>query len=131
MHKRACFWNPFAVNLLTGPKNSWDLQKRTFLLLFCPFEPNWVRKMYFQSDLRFYDYLITRWLPTKITHVLIEGIYRYQLKSNYQKNHNSFTAFLCILGIFKKFPMFKKKNEPHSSSISEVVDSEKCACLNT
>ena len=25
--------------------------------------------------------------------------------------------------------MFKKKNEPHNSSISEVIDSERCACL--
>ena len=33
--------------------------------------------------------------------------------------------------MYNKFPMFgKKKNEPHSSSISEVLDSEKCACLN-
>ena len=26
--------------------------------------------------------------------------------------------------------MFWKKNEPHSSSISKVIDSEKCAYLN-
>ena len=62
--------------------------------------------------------------------VVIEKIYRYQFKSNYLKNHKFFAAFFCIFGIYIKFPMFWKKNEPHSSSISEVIDSERCACLN-
>ena len=26
--------------------------------------------------------------------------------------------------------MFSNKNKPHTSSISKVVDSERCACLN-
>ena len=130
MHNRACFCKPFAVNLLTRSKNSWDLQKRTFTLVFRPFEPNWVPKSYFQSNLRFYDCLITRWLPTTSTHVLIERIYCYVLKSNDLKNLKFLLHFSCHFGIYNKFPKFWNKNDPHSSNISEVVDSERCACLN-
>ena len=39
--------NPLAVNVLTSPKNCGNIQKRTLILLFRPFEPNWVRKSYF------------------------------------------------------------------------------------
>ena len=45
--------NTLAVNVLTSPKNSWNLQKSTFILLFLHSEPNWVRKTYFWLDLRF------------------------------------------------------------------------------
>ena len=57
MHNKACFWSTFTGNHLTRSKNTCDLQKRTFILLFRHFEPNWVRKSYFQSDLRFYGLL--------------------------------------------------------------------------
>ena len=33
-------------------------------------------------------------------------------------------------GIYIKFSMFWKKHEPHRSSISEVIDFERCAYLN-
>ena len=45
--------NPLAVNASTSPKNSWNLQKSTFNLLFHHSEPNWFRKSYFSWDLRF------------------------------------------------------------------------------
>ena len=93
MHDRASFWNPFAVNLLKRPKNLWDLQKRPFILLFRPFEPNRVNKIYFQLDLRFWDCLIKRWLQNTSTHVLIQRISRYQHKSNYLKNLEFFATF--------------------------------------
>ena len=38
---------PITVNALTSPENSYNMQKRTFILLFRPFEPNSVRKGYF------------------------------------------------------------------------------------
>ena len=45
------------------------------------------------------------------------------------------SIFCCIFFAFFKlelnFQCFEKKNEPHSSSISEVIDSERCACLNS
>ena len=48
-----CNWNSNAVQMLTSPKSCWDLQKSTFILLSHHFEPTWVRKNYFLSDLRF------------------------------------------------------------------------------
>ena len=67
--------------------------------------------------------LLTRWLPTTSILVVIERIYRYQFKSNYLKNHKFFATLN-----FQRSE--KKKNEPHRSSISEVIDSERCAYLN-
>ena len=43
MHNRACFWNPFAVNVLTSSKNSLHLLKSTFIWYFHYFEPNRVQ----------------------------------------------------------------------------------------
>ena len=43
MHNRACFSNPFAVNVLTSSKNSLNLLKSTFIQCFHHFEPNWVQ----------------------------------------------------------------------------------------
>ena len=34
MDKRACLINPLAVNVLMSPKNSWNLHKGTFIILF-------------------------------------------------------------------------------------------------
>ena len=84
--------NPRRVNVITSPKNPWNLQKGIFILLFLHSEPNWVTKSYFKSDLRFWDCLITRWLETTSILVVIEGIYRYQFKSNHSKNHRPFAA---------------------------------------
>ena len=71
--------NPFAVNVLTSPKNSWNLRKSTFVQLFHHSLPNWVTKSYFIADVRFYNCLLTRWMPTASILVLIERIYRAKL----------------------------------------------------
>ena len=41
-----------------------------------------------------------------------------------------FIAFLESTSNFEHFAKKKKKKEPHSSSISKVIDSERCAYLN-
>ena len=102
--------NPLAVNVLTSPKNSWNLQKSTLILLFYHSGPNWARKSYFQSDLRFQDCLLTHWLPTTSILVVIGRIYRYQFKWNYLKNHRLFALhFFYIISSYMKFSMFWKK----------------------
>ena len=101
---------PIAVNVLTSPKNSCNMQKTTFILVIRPFEPNWVRKGYFSSDLRFSDCLITRWLPTTSSLVLIERIYSYQIKPNYLKSPQLFAAsFFEFLESALNFQCFEKK----------------------
>ena len=37
---------------------------------------------------------------------------------------NNLPNFYCIFGIYIKFWVFLKENEPHSGSSSEVIDSE-------
>ena len=44
-----------------------------------------------------------------------------------QKTVNPLLHVFSIFGIRIKFPMFSNKNEPRRSSISEVIDSERCA----
>ena len=44
-----------------------------------------------------------------------------------KKNHSIFAAFLVYAWNFQSS---EQKNEPHSSSISEVIDSEGCYYLN-
>ena len=122
--------NPLAVNALTGPKNSWNLEKNPFILLVHHSEPNWVRKSYFYSYLRFQDCLLTRWSPNTGIFLVIKRIYRYQFKWNYQKNRNFLRHFLWHFRIYVQFPMFWKKHEPHRSSSFEVIDSEIYADLN-
>ena len=85
--------NLLAVNVLINFKNSWNLQKSTFILLFQRSGPKWLRKSYFKGDMRFMDCLITRWLQTTSTHVLIERTYRFQFISNYINNDRDFAAF--------------------------------------
>ena len=57
--------------------------------------------------------------------------YRHQVKCNYLKKHKSFAAFFLQFWNLH-FQCFekKKKNEPHRSSISGVIASERCAYLN-
>ena len=117
--------NPLAVNMWTTPKSSLNLQKSIFMLLFLHSS-----QIYFQSDLRYSDCLITRWLETTSILVVIERIYSDQFKSNCIKNHRFFAIFFYSFGIYMKFPMFLKKHEPHKTSFSEVIDSERCAYLN-
>ena len=63
--------------------------------------------------------------------MVIERIYRYQFKSNYLKHHNHFAEFFFFK--FLKCTLNDKcsetKNEPHRSTISEVIDSKRCAYL--
>ena len=85
--------NPSPVNVLTSPKNSWNPQKSTFIIPFFHSWQYWVRKIYFQSDLRFFDCLVTPWLETTKILVVIQIIYRYQHLSNYRKTHRLFETF--------------------------------------
>ena len=70
-------------------------------------------------------------MPTTSILVLIERIYRYQIKPNYLKNRKFLAAFFfAFLESELNFQCLEKKNEPHTSSVSEVIDSERCVCLN-
>ena len=74
------------------------------------------------------NFFLTRWVPTTSILVVIERIYRYQFKSNHLKSF--WLIFLAFLESILNFQCSEKKNEPHRSNISEVIDSERCAYLN-
>ena len=85
--------NVLAVNMLTSPKRSLNLQKSTFILLFLHSERNCVKKSYFQSHLKFNDWLITRCPETTSILVVIETIYSYQLYQIICKTIGFFAIF--------------------------------------
>ena len=61
----------------------------------------------------------------------MERIYRYQFKWNYLKNHTLSSAFTLHSWYLHEIPnVLKKTNEPHRSSIFEVIYSEGSAHLN-
>ena len=62
--------------------------------------------------------------------VVIEIIYGYQFKSDYLKNHRLSAALFFHLWYLHETSHVLQKNkkeEPHRSSISAVIDSEICA----
>ena len=117
------FETPLAVNVLNAPKNFWNLQKITFTLLFLHSEHNWVRKSYFHWDHRFQDCLITRWLETTSTLLVIERIYVCQCKWNSPKMDKPFALFCLRFWNLNEISNVLKKNERHRSNVSEVIDS--------
>ena len=67
-------------------------------------------------------------MPTTGILVLIERYSRYQIKPNYLKNRKfSAAAFFVSWNENQICSVLKKKIEPHRSSMSEVIDSERCA----
>ena len=103
--------NPLALNVLTSFKNHWNLQESTFVLSFIHSKLNWVRKSYFQSDLRFSDCLITRWLETTSILVIMDKIDRYQFISNYPKNRRVLAIFVLHFWYLNKISNVLKKNK--------------------
>ena len=84
-------------------------EKSTFMLLSHHLKPAWLGKNYFQSDLRFWDCLLTGWLWTTSILVVMETIYCYQLKHNYLKTKHFSWNFYCIFRIYIKFRIFWNK----------------------
>ena len=109
MHNRIFFWKTFGRERVNQSKNSWNLQKSTFIQLFLHSRSNWVRKSYFQSNIRFWECLITRWLETTSILVVIERIYRYHLKSNYLKIHKLLASFCSDFWNFQEIPNVLKQ----------------------
>ena len=117
--------NPSAVNSLTSLINCCNLKKSTFICLCHHFEPSWVGRIYFDSDLKFWDCLLTGWLPTTsiliVIGTIITIIWRIKL---------FFSNCCSTFGIYIKFWIFRNKDEFCSFSIFAVIDSEKHAYLN-
>ena len=111
--------NPFAVNVLTNPKNSWNLQKK---YRYPTFSSLWAKLSYIKLFL----------IRCEISGPLVSSLtanceYSRSNRENWplpiqiklSKKPSIFCCnFCCSFGIYIKFSMFWKINEPHRSSIS-------------
>ena len=74
---------------------------------------------------------LTRWLPNTSILVVIVRTYRYQFNLQLSETLKTFSQFfIAFLESTLILEHFEKKDEPHSSSIYEVTDSERRAYLN-
>ena len=129
--------NPLAVNVLTSPKNSWNLQKSTFILLFLHSQPKWVRKSLFSIRCDILGLLVYMLIVNceccSSNGENLRAPILIQLSKKPQTFCDLFFAFLVSIWNFQSSEKKKKKekkNERHPSSISEITDSEICASLN-
>ena len=106
--------------VLASLKIPWNLEQRSFILPFHHSDPKWARKSHYESDLRFQDCLLTRWLPTTSILVVLERTYRYQFKSNYLKNHKFFPQFFLLFLAFLESTLSFKCSEKNISLIAQV-----------
>ena len=128
MHKRSCLSKPFGSECVN---ESQKLLKSTFIVLSDHFEWAWVGKIYFQSDLTFEDCLLTGWLLSMSILIVIGTIYCYQLNAIIWKIRHFFVKFFMhFWNLHSILNILKKRKELHSSSVSEVIDSKRCAYLN-
>ena len=112
MHISACFWEPFVSERVNGFQKRRKVLLSYFLIIASQVT---LEKNFFLSDMKFYDCLLTRWLPTTSILVVIERIYCYKIKYNYLNNQKVFlflfffSCCYCIFGIYVKLHCFEKK----------------------
>ena len=104
----------------TNPQNCWNLRKSNFNPFFYHFEPNWVSKSHFE------DGLLTRSLPMTSLHVKLGGFRPLPFQMQISKKWKTFFGrfFVAFLQSTLNFENFEK-NEPHSLSISKIVNTLK------
>ena len=110
MHSRAYFWKAYCSERVNESQKLLQYAEKNLLSpFFGLFSQIELEKVIFNQIWDFSDCLITCWLPTTSILVLIERIYRYEIKLNYLKNRKFFPVFFCIFGIRIIFLMFWQK----------------------
>ena len=129
MHKSSCFWKPSRSEHVNESQNLLKSAEKHFYPTSASF---WAKLSYKKSFL----------VKSEILGLLVNTLttdYQYSrsnrenlpLPIQRQLSKNFFSIFYCIFEMYIKFGTFlKKKKKPHSSSISEVIDSERRAYLN-
>ena len=107
--------NPLAVTVLTSPKNSWNLQKSTFIILFHHSEPNKLsQKKLFLTRSEILGLLVN----TLTANYEYSRSNRENLPLPIQINLSKKPYIFCCIFFYFQCSEKKKKNEPHRSSIS-------------
>ena len=103
------FEKSLAMNVLKSPKNSWNLQKSTFILLFHHFQENWVSKKLFLIRSDILGQLDNKYTGNYVYSRKLGRVYRYQFKSVYLRNAKPFAIFFEFFFMYIKFKMWWKK----------------------
>ena len=132
MHNRACFWKAYCSERVNESQKLLQYAEKNFYPTFSSF---WAKLSYKRLFL-IRSEILGLFDNTLTANYEYSRIKRENLPlPNYTKLSKKPSIFLrhcfCIFRIRIKFPMFWKKSQPHSSSISEVIDHDRCACLNT
>ena len=120
--------NCFAVNVLTRPKNFWNLEKSTLILFFYHFGRNWVGKFFLIK----YEILglLVNTLTANYEYSRSDRgnlVFPIQIKLS-EKQLTFCDLFFCHCWYLHEISnLLKKKNELHRWSVSEVTDSKRCA----
>ena len=86
--------------------------------------------IYLSVSSQFLRTMLTHWLPTASILVAIGIMYRYQFKLNFVKNEKTYCcSFRLILESTLNFK-HSGKNELHSLSISDIIESERRGYLS-
>ena len=127
--KSAVSDDPSTTNMVNGLKLCWNLNGSTFTIFIDHCDGNSFRKNFSWWYGKSQDCLLTDWLPMTSILLLIETIYCNIFRCNYQINKKEFRSFLFFFFAFPKFRLnfeqFKKKDDPHSWWIFELMYSEK------
>ena len=133
MHKMACFWKPFSSERINESQKFLKSAEKYFYPTFSWFWAKFTKKKLFliTSEILL---LLDNTLPVNCEYSRIN---RQNLQLPIQMIWSKkpeiscmFFFFFLIFKIYIKFPMFWKMNEPHRSSISQLIDSKTCPYLN-
>ena len=131
MHKRSCFWKPFGnedvKNSLKLPKSAWKYFYRTFSSFW--------GNVSLKKSFLFRSEILGLLVKTLTTNYEYSGSNTGNLplpaQMQLSEKLKTFSLFFyCTFWICVKFWTFWKINEPHSSSISEVIDSQRRIYIN-
>ena len=131
MHNRACFLKAYCSQRVNEFQKLLQYGEKSFYPTFSSFWAKLSQKRLFLIRSEILGLLDN----TLTANYEYSRINRENLQlPNKAKLSKKPSIFCCIFFAFfaskLNFQCFKKKNEPHSASISEVIDSERCACLN-
>ena len=112
-------------NMVNGAKHCWNLNGSTFTLFVGHCESNSVGKSLPWQYAKYYDCLLTYWLPMTSILFLIETIYCNLFKCNYLRIKKfCFNFFLHFPNLDWILNIFEKKDDSHRWCIFELTVSK-------
>ena len=131
MHSKASSWKPSGSESVNESQKLLKSAEKYFYPTFSSFWAKLSSKKFFLMRSKILGLFDNSCLRTTSISEVIKRIYTFQLKSNYLENHKCLAPFsFPFFGIYIKFAMFWSRKKSHTSSISEVIESERCAYLN-